>query len=105
MVFGLTGQPYKTNGDIVENDEIRYDEIEIEGVTNRDEFYEYLCSYFSEEIATELITTKVENNYLFKDIDGKIHCHGGYVGFYEKQNNENWVFTDFQLPYTVSLEK
>lgn len=77
--YGLTGQPLKKDGEIIEIGSNQYYEVDLDGVLNRDELFSYLCTYFSENIATELINIKAEDDYLFKDINGKLFCFGGYV--------------------------
>ena len=84
--YGLTCPPYAQNGSSIALDGIEYEKIHIEGVNNRDDLYDYLLTFFDEVIAIELMTRKVDDMPLFRDIDdlggtdSKLYCIGGYVG-------------------------
>ena len=48
-----------------------------------------LNKYFTSSIVDSLLETKVENDLLYKEIDGKLYRFGGYASQYEYTNREN----------------
>jgi len=48
----------------------------------RAELYDYLCIYFPETLARELIDKKVMDGYLFEDFDDKLYVFGSFVHIY-----------------------
>lgn len=48
-----------------------------------------LNKYFISNIVNSLLETKVENDLLYKEIDGKLYRFGGYAGQYGYTNREN----------------
>ena len=78
-IRGLEVPPYHPSGKRVSVNEVDYEELNIEGVSSKSDLKKYLQKHFSEEISEKLVNQN--NAYeLFKDIEGKLYCIGGYAG-------------------------
>lgn len=71
-----------------------YYRVKVDGLNSKSDLEKLLNTLFSEEIANELLNKKIEDDYLFKDIDGALYVYGGYVSEYSYNEVNRTIFKE-----------